>query len=632
MSQLDRIVGTHITRRTAIKIGLFSALAPRTLFGHAANVWSFAVCSDTHYGISGHVEKNDVLLREIGERDPAFAIVAGDLTERAWPFEFDQARAAFAPLPYKVHVAPGNHDVRWAPRGPMMFEENIGPMRQLFVHNNCAFLLLDSTVPLSHFGHIGGPQERWMVESLRALPANTPLFVFMHHPVGRPAGVDDDARLARALAPFNAKVLFTAHGHADLVWQWHGMTATMSKGLYQGSYQFVTVDSDAGVVRLARRTAEATSLKTFAEIPLAPAAQRSIVAVSEALQRSEGVVNELWRRPLGGGVMSELVATGGALYVSSMDGALYSFEQASGGLRWKAQTEGYLHSSPAIIRNSVIVGSADGHVYSFARSNGVMQWRFRTGGAVYATAAQARGIVAIASGDGNVYGLDARNGRERWRFKMEDGPSSFSQSPAGTDGNRFFIGAWNQNVYALDARTGKEVWRYRATDRSFYYSAAIARPAVGNRRVYIPSNDNTLHAIDAEAGTTVWKASAPADKFGYSSPLLVGDRIFIGSLGDKGQVHCLDARSGAVLWTTDTDATIYESSPVRVRDFVGIGSVNGVLSLLRMSDGSVAGRYRFPPGHFLSTPAAAGARIFAATFAEEVAALHIGLGGRGGPY
>jgi outer membrane protein assembly factor BamB len=613
-----------VTRRTAIKLGVVGALAPRFLFGRDVASWRFAVFSDTHYGVAGHVEKNDLLLHEIAAHNPAFAVDAGDLTERAWPFEFDQATKAFTGLSYKVHVTPGNHDVRWAPRGPMMFEQRVGPTRQLIQHRGCAFLLLDSTVPLSHFGHIGGPQERWIAQTLSKLDPATPLFVFMHHPVGRPAGIDDEARLAAVLEPFNTKILFTAHGHADLVWDWHGVTATMSKGLYQGSYQVATVDDDAGVVRLHRRTTEAPTLTPFAEIPLARRrASLPLVSSQRVKGTPSGVAHEVWRQPLGGGVMSELVVHGSSLYVSCMDGALYSFDRRSGALQWKAQTDGYIHSTPTIVGRHVIVGSADGFVYAFARNNGERAWRAQTAGAVYASAADAQGVVAIASGDGVIYGLDPRNGAVLWRFELEEGPSSFSQSPAGTDGRRFFVGAWNQNMYALDAKTGKETWRYRATDRGFYFSAAIARPAVGNGRIYIPSNDNMLHAIDAGSGENIWKRSAPEDKFGYSSPLLADGRLYIGSLGDKGQVHCLDARSGEPIWMTATGATIYESSPVIAGDLLAIGSVNGLMSVLRTRDGAIVGSYRFPPGLFLSTPAASGQTFYAATFSEEVVAIRV---------
>ncbi|HEY0303824.1 MAG TPA: metallophosphoesterase, partial [Longimicrobiales bacterium] len=192
-----------LTRRQLLKLGLLSAVAPRSLFSYGRAPWSFAVFSDTHYGVAGTYEKNEVMLREIAGLVPEFAVDVGDLTERAWPEEFDQATRAFAGVPYKVHVAPGNHDVRWAPGGPLMFTQRIGPTRQLIRHKDVALLLLDSTVPLSHFGHIGGPQERWIAEQLRTLEPATPLFVFFHHPMGRAAGIDDEFRLARVLAPYN---------------------------------------------------------------------------------------------------------------------------------------------------------------------------------------------------------------------------------------------------------------------------------------------------------------------------------------------------------------------------------------------------------------------------------------------
>jgi hypothetical protein len=49
--------------------------------------------------------------------------------------------------------------------------------------------------------------------------------------------------------------------------------------------------------------------------------------------------------------------------------------------------------------------------------------------------------------------------------------------------------------------------------------------------------------------------------------------------------------------------------------------VNGTLWLLARADGRIAGQHRFPPGHFISTPAASAGRVYAATFAEVVTAF-----------
>ena len=615
-----------LNRRELIKLGLLTLASPRSLLG-SEEAWSFAVFSDTHFGVAGHAEKNQLLLQEIAGRNPDFAVLAGDLTERAWPVEFDDVTRAFAATSMKTHVAPGNHDVRWAPRGLTMFTERVGPPHQLFVHRGCAFLLLDSTVPLSHWGHIGGPQRRWITDELRKLDSGMPLFVFFHHPVGRASGIDDEALLFETLAPYNTKVVFTAHGHADLLWDWHGIPATMGKGLYQGTYQIAVVDETAGELRLLRRTAEAPEPALFTSVRLAPQPRvHALPARPSAVPPVGSDLNALrpaWQQELGGGVMSHLLLHDRTLYVSAMDGVLYAFGAGTGEPRWQAKTGGYCFSSPVVSGNLVLLGSADGHVYAFDRANGNVRWRFATNGPVYGSAAVAKGVAAIASGDGVVYGLSVKEGALRWKFELARGPSSFAQSPAATDGRRIFIGAWDQNVYALDAATGRETWRYRATERGFYFSAAIARPAVANGKVFIPANENVLHAIDAVSGTRVWTRAAPGDKFGYSSPLVRDGRIYIGSLGDKGEVHCLRADTGDTLWQTATGSTIYESSPVLAGNLLAIGSVNGTLSLLRAADGVVLASHRFPPGLFVSTPAAERGRVYAATFAETVTAFDI---------
>jgi hypothetical protein len=68
---------------------------------------------------------------------------------------------------------------------------------------------------------------------------------------------------------------------------------------------------------------------------------------------------------------------------------------------------------------------------------------------------------------------------------------------------------------------------------------------------------------------------------------------------------------------------IYDSSPAIAAGTLAIGSVNGTLWLLRADDGAILGSHRFPPGHFLSSPAAEPGRVYAATFAEVLSAFEV---------
>jgi outer membrane protein assembly factor BamB len=613
-----------LTRRQLIKLGLASWIVPR-LPRLPGEPWSFVVFSDTHFGIGDNLALNRTMLEEIAALRPELVLNAGDVTERGWAEEYDDVDRAFAGLSLPVHMAPGNHDVRWAPLGLQIFADRIGPPQQVFEHRGCVFAQLDSTVPLSHWGHIGGPQRRWLERELARFHSDAPLFVFLHHAPGRtPAAVDDDDALGDVLARFNTKVIFTGHGHNDLLWEWRGFSLTMGRGLYQGSYLRVDVDAGADEIRLSRRTANAPQPRQFATLPLAQRPRFTSAAVPAATPA--GTLRPVWHRELSGGVMSHLLLHGGMLYISVMDGSVVALDAVNGSERWRAVTDGYCHSSPVMAGDVIIVGSADACVYAFDAATGSLRWRFRTAGPVYASAVVANGIAAIASGDGSVYGIRVADGSQTWRFELPPGPSTFAQSPAATDGERFFIGAWDRHVYALDVATGREVWRYLATPAGFYYSAAIAAPAVADGRLFIPSNDNVLHALDPVSGNVLWKQTTSGDKFGYSSPAVVGDRIYIGCLGDNGEVRCLAVADGREVWNTATGGTIYESSPVVADGCVAIGSVNGTLWLLAAEDGRIVDSFRFPPGHFISSPAAGDGHVYAATFSETVAALRISRG------
>lgn len=624
----------RLSRRDLLRLGMVAGLAPALRWLPAPPSFTFAYFSDTHLGLERrNLDACRTLMVEIAERmRPALAINGGDVTDYGWAGEYDGYAQVLEGMRFPVHHVPGNHDVRWAPRGLQIFRERVGPPYRSFDHAGCHFVLLDSTVPLSHYGHYESAQLRWLEADLRRVGRSTPVLLFTHHWVGRPpVMVDNEEKLHRVIEPYDVKLVFTGHGHADLLWEWNGIPCTMNKGLYQGSYQQVEVDATRREVRLSRRTLEDPGQKLLATVALAPSrAKRPVHALgapaAPTADTSAAAAPPLaarWKRALTGGVMSHLLLADGSLYVSAMDGSVVALRASDGARRWRATTGGYCHSSPVLAGGRVFVGSADGGVYAFRARDGKRLWVRRTEGPVYASAAVAKGIVAIASGDGRVYGLAEESGAVRWSYALPPSTSAFAQSPASTDGERVFVGAWDKHVYALDAASGALVWRRPGTDRSFAYSPAIGGPAVGHGMVFVPANGNVLHAFDAATGETRWTFSSPGDKIGYSSPTLRGDRIWIGCLGDEGEVRCLSATDGRELWVSRTGSTIYDSSPAVADGCVSIGSVDGRLWVLSADDGRILARHQLPPGHFLSSPAAADGAVYAATFADVVVGLSL---------
>jgi len=683
-----------ITRREVLKAGAAVALSPivrsiSTLM--EPDSFRFAFFSDSHVGLEGHLAECKSMLHEMTGLSLDFAINAGDITDYGWTDEYTNYRALLKQVPFKVYAAPGNHDVRWSPLGPKAFREGTGaPMFGSFNHKGVHFVTLDSTIPLSHYGHFERKMLQWLESDLRRCGRETPVFIAFHHWVGRDGvQLDNETDLLRVIEPYNVKVLLNGHGHSNLLWTWNGISNTMNKGLYQLSYEQIEVDRIRNEIRMSRRTQEHPAMAHLLTVPLGPSREkrriwnvnRNVVAgavgvsiaelpmakeyrwddhpwkpISASTAPTDGLVEgthrltvrsdpqtyfaagevtiqrssapsalrKRWERELSGGVMSHLRLADDRLFVSTMDGAICSFRAEDGHAVWTARTDGYCHSSPLVLSESVIVGSADTNVYAFDRQSGKQRWKFPTGGPVYATGAEAHGIVAIGSGDGSIYGLEVESGRQIWRFDLPKSHTAFVQSPACTDGDRFYFGAWDKFVYALDVRTGELAWKHDCCGaRAFAYSPAIGGPVVGGGKVYVPTDGDDLFAFDARTGEVIWKVSPPGDKVGYSGPCLVGDRIFIGCLGDIGQARCFSTVDGKILWTSVVGSTIYDSSPSHADGVVAIGSVIGLLTAMNATNGEIIGQYQLPPGHFLASPVSSPGRIYAASYSNRIAAFDV---------
>ncbi len=91
-----------------------------------------------------------------------------------------------------------------------------------------------------------------------------------------------------------------------------------------------------------------------------------------------------------------------------------------------------------------------------------------------------------------------------------------------------------------------------------YSSPAIA----GDRLLFLHrvGNEELVECLHPETGARYWNFRYPTDfedRYGYnngprSSPVLDGDRVY--TVGAQGQIHCLDLRSGKLVWKRDLAA------------------------------------------------------------------------------
>ena len=237
-------------------------------------------------------------------------------------------------------------------------------------------------------------------------------------------------------------------------------------------------------------------------------------------------------------------------------------------------------------------------------------WKVETGGAVTSSPAVSNGIVYVGSSDSNLYVIDASTGEVRWTYETD---APVRSSPSVSNGIVYF-GSDDKKVYALDADTGKELWSYVAEGK------VLSSPVTSGEHVYVGSNDGYVHALDARTGTQRWKYLTIGIKRGErtvssngrvgmrmvvvrgisSSPAVSNDTVYIGS--DDGRIYALDATTGELRWTKDTDGTEL-SSPAVVgeivyiswSDMVGVYKSGGVTAFFT-STGGVAWKIRAGSG------------------------------------
>lgn len=111
-------------------------------------------------------------------------------------------------------------------------------------------------------------------------------------------------------------------------------------------------------------------------------------------------------------------------------------------------------------------------------------------------------------------------------------------------------------VRALRLADGTEVWRfpYEETNQN-KYGFARATPTIESGRVYTCSRSGRVHCVDARTGALIWKHDLIADFGGEhpmwdyaASPVVDGRRLLLCAGGAKGTIVAVDKETGALLW------------------------------------------------------------------------------------
>lgn len=213
----------------------------------------------------------------------------------------------------------------------------------------------------------------------------------------------------------------------------------------------------------------------------------------------------------------------GKLYTFGISGILSCFEAATGSLKWRQEfSKQFKETSPAFgVSASPVI------------DNGLC-------------------IVNIGgSNQGALMAFDAATGNVQWSWQG-DGPGHASPIVAELAGTRQVITQTQNFCVGVAVANGQLLWKIPFTTD---YDQNIVTPIIFQNLIIFSGLDKGTFAIKVGKSGTNWTTEQVWHNKEFSmymnSPVLNGNLLFGMSDHRSGQFFCLDAQTGATLWTSE---------------------------------------------------------------------------------
>ena len=160
-------------------------------------------------------------------------------------------------------------------------------------------------------------------------------------------------------------------------------------------------------------------------------------------------------------------------------------------------------------------------------------------------------------------------------------------TPIVVDGVMYVTSAWSV-VYALDARTGEELWVYDPTvDKRVGANACcdVVNRGVGvyEGKIFVGIIDGRLEALDAKTGAVIWSTVTVDQTKPYTitgAPRVVNGLVLIGNggaeFGVRGYISAYSAETGELVWRFYTVPNPNKTPDGAVSDaaFTAVGNIS----------------------------------------------------------
>ena len=286
-----------------------------------------------------------------------------------------------------------------------------------------------------------------------------------------------------------------------------------------------------------------------------------------------------WRVEIGEGYSSPVVA-GGRVFVHSRrdpEEIVSAISLADGKVVWQQKYQAVFNknqfavkmakgpnSTPLVIDNRLFTLGVTGILNAWDTATGRPLWtrdfsksidtsKLFCGTAASPIAIDGRVVVQVGSDvhGGQILALNPATGATEWEWRGL-GPGYASPVVIDIGGTRHLVTMTEGSIVGVDAKTGKELWSVPFPDE---WHENITTPLWTGTHLVVAGTRAGTHAYSIVQSGGKWQATEAwknADVTMYMSSPVYGDGVIYGhSEKKKGQFVAVDAKTGAVKWTTE---------------------------------------------------------------------------------
>jgi outer membrane protein assembly factor BamB len=290
-------------------------------------------------------------------------------------------------------------------------------------------------------------------------------------------------------------------------------------------------------------------------------------------------LKQSWRVEIGEGYSSPVVAAGRVFVHGRRDPEeiVTSINLADGKILWQQKYQSEFkknqyavemakgpHATPLVAGNRLFTLGVTGILNAWDTATGKQLWtrdfskaidtsKLFCGTAASPLIVDGRLVVQVGSDihGGQILALNPATGATEWEWRGP-GPGYASPVAIEVDGAKQIVAMTEGSIVGVDAKTGKELWTVPFPDE---WHENIATPLWTGTHLIVSGTRQGTHAYTLKQNGGKWEATEAwknPDIAMYLSSPVFGDGLIYGhSSKKKGQFFAIDAKTGAVRWTTE---------------------------------------------------------------------------------